>query len=155
LTLLANVQPLLKMKLGNFEEHYTGTLRGILKEEKYLELAGKIGKHPGTWYGLSFHEQTLQAVEMNEQEVSEKLLGLHQEIVQKNYVSARYPYTYFAPPEEPLLIKLYHPGECGGSCSTSAPAPWWVFTRIKPTGEELQKLRPKTSEGFFSRFKRA
>lgn len=135
----------------SFEERYRGVLRGILKEEQYSDLARQVKNIPATWYGVSFEKEALKVGEFSEKETSRKLTQLHKEIIEKNYVSARFPYTYFTVENELSFIKVYHPGRCGSSCSTSAPDPWWVFSRIPPTEQELARLRPPKQKNFISR----
>ena len=124
-----------------------GRLFGVMNEEEYVNMAQSL---PGdqTWYGLLFSPEVkgkspVSPVAISGGEVGKKLLELYEEVKKRKSISGKFPHTYVNDRNAPGLIKLYDPGKCGGSCSTTAPDPWWIFSTLKPETSELSQVFAK------------
>lgn len=139
------------MEEPSFLDYYQGTLSGILNAAEYDALIETI---EGELYAIDFSSAELGVVSMSEAEVKEKLLELRQITASSPFgAKIRYPYTYVKGKQQSRFIKTYNPASCGGSCSTKAPDPWWVFSAVKPAHSELQQLRPPANSGLFTKLK--
>lgn len=143
----------------SFLDLYRGRLEGILEEDRYLDLTGLVRGH---WYALHFTPESLELVEFGagdegSRETADQLLALHREIRERKMALRKFPFTYVCQAEDPLLIKLYHPLQCSACGLGPAPEPWWVFSRVKPSENEMNELRQVRKkdgpQGFLERLK--
>lgn len=136
------------MKHENFLELYNGTLKGVIKEEGYIELMNSL---KGEWYTMKFTPEAIEIDSMLADELKKIMSDLYEKVKTKKIAAVSHPYTYVANPEFPKIIKIYDPLNCGSSCSITSPDPTWAFSIVKPTDEDLEVLRPTKKKGFFSK----
>lgn len=132
----------------NFSDLYKSILEGVLSADAYEKLVSNVGDT--TWYGMEntgTEEMELQT--LNGQQTRSILEECLASVQKRNLVSTNYPYTYAKDVENPLLIKVYDPMKCGSSCSVTAPAPWWIFSTIKPEQSEIDSIFPKKKKKLF------
>ena len=132
---------------------FRGHLQGIMDEDAYINMAYVLQNRAiesGVWFEIIFipgaQKNASSAVLKNilsGKEVGAKLLDIYDEVRERNSISGKFPHTYVKNRENPSFIKLYDPKKCGGSCSTVAPAPWWVFSMVKPAPDELLEIFKK------------
>ncbi len=125
----------------SFTQLFRGTLRGLRTEEEYEALAKSS---VGTWFASKFGDGDVKKIDGSE--VCRMLLESKDMVKKRNMLNITFPYTYVANPEEPQMIKIYDPLQCGSGCSTSSPDPWWVFSRVEPAEEELRDLMTPKEE---------
>jgi len=137
-----------------FMEMYQSVLNGVMDLDQYRLLAENLS---GQWCGINILSDSGEqpvVLKFSAEQLKGKLFELQELVVSKKIMNTSFPYTYIYTRENPRLIKLYDPQRCGGSCSTSAPDPWWIFSSVEPTEEEYETLiapyRKKQQKGFFS-----
>lgn len=108
-----------------------------MTEESYVKMAESL---EGNWYAVSFMEKNFKVNQLTGAETGAMLLDLYKEVRERKSISGKFPHTYVRDREMPVFIKLYDPKKCGGSCSTVAPDPWWIFSQVEPTHDELTFL---------------
>lgn len=122
-----------------------------MNEDAYVMMAQGIKESQNKkWYSLSpqMHFAGIAIassipLESTGDEVAERLIELYEEVKRRKSVSGKFPHTYVNNRENPSFIKLYDPVKCGGSCSKTAPHPWWIFSTIKPTESEISEILQK------------
>lgn len=133
----------------SFTSIYKGHLQGIMTEEAYIKMAQSL---QGNWYAIpvfEYQEKGTLGADASDKplisgfEAGKKLIQLYEEVKQRKSISGTFPHTYVKNRENPSFIKLYDPKKCGGSCSTVAPDPWWVFSTVAPTRDELVAILSK------------
>ena len=131
-----------------FLNTYRGMLEGVLSDTQYKALCESVN---GDWYAIDFFSEERLLKKFTGEELKKHMYSLLETVQKRNMVSVNYPYTYAKDLKNPILIKVYDPMKCGSSCSTSAPDPWWIFTKIKPEDNELEEILPqKKGKGLFS-----
>jgi len=131
---------------NTFTAVYRGILEGVLSDTQYKSLCESLN---GDWYALDFTSENRSLQSFSGDELKSHMYSLLDIVQKRNMVSVNYPYAYAKNINDPILIKVYDPMKCGSSCSTSAPDPWWIFTKIKPEIEELRGLFPEKSRKLF------
>ena len=121
---------------------YRGMLEGVLSDIQYRALCESVH---GDWYAIDYFSEDRVLQKFTGEELQEHMFSILDTVQKRNMVSVNYPYTYAKDIKNPVLIKVYDPMKCGSSCSTSAPDPWWIFTKIKPEDNELDEILPKKS----------
>lgn len=133
----------------SFTSIFRGQLQGIMTEEAYVKMAQSL---EGNWYAIPIFEylekgtvgaDTSDKHFISGAEAGQKLLQIYEEVKQRKSISGKFPHTYVKNRDNPSFIKLYDPKKCGGSCSTVAPDPWWVFSTVAPTRDELLAILSK------------
>ena len=128
------------MDLIKFSEISQGSLEGFLFEKQYDEFVESLaGSH--SWFAYEFEKSDHEFFEISLLELKNKLLEFRQEIRERKKHNT-FPFTYIKNTKDPLFIKIYDPVKCGSSCSLTTPDPWWVFSRVKPSREEILQLFP-------------
>lgn len=139
-------------KTESFVTLFTGKLRGILKEDKYIELAESLS---GSWFAITFENGGSKIEVIDEEGVKTRMLSMLDEVRSKNLLNSTFPYTYVHTPDDPQMVKMYDPIKCGSGCGPyGAPPPWLVLSKVEPTMEELEALAPKDEKkenGFFKK----
>jgi hypothetical protein len=123
---------------------YRSMLEGVLSDTGYIDLVDSVR---GEWYGFDYQALLAAGVEneiplLLENEVRERLISLLDSVRARRLATISYPYAYATDLKKPDLIKVYDPSRCGSSCSTKSPDPWWIFSRIRPSCEELKVILP-------------
>ncbi len=140
------------MKNNSFSSLYKGTFNGIIKEKDYENLANSLN---GKWTSIEFDNSNANITFTSAEKITDIMLSIKNNM-QSN--SQPIPYTYVHTKDEPKIIKIYKTG--GSSCSRGTANPYWVFTNVAMSKEELKnisnkKTKIKKTNWFLSLFKPA
>ncbi len=125
--------------LSHFMYIYNDFFKGIIKEDDYIHFVSTLS---GNWFALDFNQDELGIQIINDSQLHELMNDLYKLVKEKKITHVTHPYTYVHQPDNPQMIKLYDPRKGGSSCSIQSPDPWWVFSTMEPTIDDLSILKP-------------